>query len=185
MNLLIGFLIAAYLFTPTFAQSSEIESQTPYMAYTEYFQDEDLIIVFVAVSVSVAAFFLFLFRESIFVKNKQERTYVSDTDRDYDKYHSDWGGEESENLESRKSKKYEDEYREAFLNSKLPDYYKILGIERDATPDEIKNRFRKLAKEFHPDKIKDQTQDLMTRINKAYEILSDSEKRKSYDKYLD
>lgn len=184
MNLLLGLLIIAYVFTPAFAQSSDVESQAPYKGYTEYFQDEDLIIMFVAVSVSAAALFLFLFRESIFVKKKQERTFVSDADRDYDKYHSDWGGEDSESLGNRKSKKYEDEYREAFLNSRLPDYYKILGVEKDATPDEIKNRFRKLVKELHPDKTKDQTEDLMSGINKAYEVLSDSEKRRSYDKYL-
>lgn len=68
----------------------------------------------------------------------------------------------------------------------LPDYYSILKIPRDATPEEIKQQYRKLAKKLHPDKTSNKdAKDIMAEINKAYEILSDSELRSRYDKYLD
>jgi curved DNA-binding protein len=65
------------------------------------------------------------------------------------------------------------------------DYYKILGVDKNATQAEIKNAYRKLARKFHPDlnpndkdaKIKFQ------QINEANEVLSDPEKRKKYDEY--
>lgn len=174
--------MAVFFFTPVFAQDSEIDSETPYMTYTEYFKDEDLIVAFVLAAVTITGLFLFLFRESIFSKKKQNR-YVSDADRDYEKYHSKWGGE-SEYLGDRKITEDEEEYREASRDSKLPNYYKILGVNRDATADEIKDRFRKLAKEWHPDKTSDQTNEMMSEINKAYEVLSDADKRGIYDKYL-
>ena len=68
----------------------------------------------------------------------------------------------------------------------MPNYYKILGVERTATKEQIKNKYRKLAKETHPDKSKDaSTEDEMVEINKAYEVLSDEEKRERYDKFSD
>ena len=66
------------------------------------------------------------------------------------------------------------------------DYFKILGISRNATDKEIKSAFRKLARQFHPDlHPDDEKADLKIKeINEAYEILSDQEKKKSYEKYL-
>ena len=70
-------------------------------------------------------------------------------------------------------------------NSSLPNYYEILGIPKDATQENIKVRFRSLAKEWHPDKNKGKMADKkMIEINKAYEVLSDDKRRKSYDKFL-
>jgi len=67
----------------------------------------------------------------------------------------------------------------------LPDYYKILGIEKDATKEDIKKQYRKLAKEIHPDRSKTAaSEDEMVEINKAYEVLSDDEKKERYDKFL-
>lgn len=62
------------------------------------------------------------------------------------------------------------------------DYYKILGVSRTASPDEIKKAYRKLAREFHPDKNKAKgAEDKFKEINEANEVLSDAEKRKAYD----
>ena len=67
----------------------------------------------------------------------------------------------------------------------VKDYYKTLGVAREATEKEIRSAYRKLARKYHPDvnpnnkeseaKFKD--------INEAYEVLSDAEKRKKYDKF--
>jgi len=59
------------------------------------------------------------------------------------------------------------------------DYYKILGLERTATDEEIKKAFRKLALEHHPDKGGDEEK--FKEINEAYEVLSDPKKRRAYD----
>jgi curved DNA-binding protein len=65
------------------------------------------------------------------------------------------------------------------------DYYKILGVDKSATPKDIKYAFRKLARKYHPDlnpNDKD-TNNNFQQINEANEVLSDPEKRKKYDKY--
>lgn len=62
-----------------------------------------------------------------------------------------------------------------------PDYYKILGVSREASSDEIKKAFRKLARTHHPDAGGDEAK--FKEINEAYEVLSDDKKRKLYDQY--
>ncbi|WP_457641181.1 DnaJ C-terminal domain-containing protein [Persephonella sp.] len=62
-------------------------------------------------------------------------------------------------------------------------FYKILGVDRDATPEEIKRAFREKAKKYHPD-INRENEELFKKIVQAYEVLIDPEKRKSYDKDL-
>ena len=65
------------------------------------------------------------------------------------------------------------------------DYYKILGIDKTATPKDIKNAYRKLARKHHPDlnpNNKDAKKNFQE-INEANEVLSDPEKRKKYDQY--
>ncbi|XP_075153849.1 dnaJ homolog [Haematobia irritans] len=62
------------------------------------------------------------------------------------------------------------------------DLYEIIGVSKDASDSEIKQNYRKLAKEFHPDKNPD-AGDKFKEISFAYEVLSDPEKRKIYDRY--
>jgi len=62
------------------------------------------------------------------------------------------------------------------------DYYKALGVPRTASADEIKKAYRKLAREFHPDKNQAKgAEDRFKEINEANEVLGDPEKRKAYD----
>lgn len=61
------------------------------------------------------------------------------------------------------------------------DYYKTLGVGRDATDDEIKKAFRRLAHEHHPDK--GGKQEKFKEINEAYQVLGNSEKRKQYNQF--
>jgi curved DNA-binding protein len=63
------------------------------------------------------------------------------------------------------------------------DYYKVLGVDRSASGDEIKRIYRKLALKYHPDKNPDdsQAEEHFKEINEAYEVLGDSTKRAKYD----
>ncbi|XP_055387351.1 dnaJ protein homolog 1-like [Condylostylus longicornis] len=64
------------------------------------------------------------------------------------------------------------------------DYYKILGIPRNSTEEDIKKAYRKLALKFHPDKNKNPgAEEKFKEVAEAYEILSDKKKREIYDKY--
>lgn len=62
------------------------------------------------------------------------------------------------------------------------DYYKVLGVPRSASADEIKHAYRKLARQYHPDRNKAKhAEEKFKDINEANEVLSDAEKRKAYD----
>jgi curved DNA-binding protein len=64
------------------------------------------------------------------------------------------------------------------------DYYKILGVERKASEEEIRKAYRKLAKQYHPDYNPNnkQAEERFKEINEAYEVLSDAKKRSTYDR---
>ncbi len=67
------------------------------------------------------------------------------------------------------------------------DFYSILGVSRSATDKDIKSAYRKLARQYHPDVNPGNkaAEERFKQINKAFEVLSDDEKRKKYDKYGD
>ncbi|MGH3176816.1 MAG: DnaJ domain-containing protein, partial [Streptosporangiaceae bacterium] len=66
------------------------------------------------------------------------------------------------------------------------DYYALLKIRRDATQDEVKRAYRRLARELHPDVNPDpETQERFKEITQAYEVLSDTDKRRMYDMGVD
>jgi curved DNA-binding protein CbpA len=62
------------------------------------------------------------------------------------------------------------------------DYYKILGVSTDASADEIKKTYRKLAFQYHPDRNPG-NEGMMKELNEAYAVLSDQQKRREYDSY--
>lgn len=72
-----------------------------------------------------------------------------------------------------------------FISFHRRDFYKILGVSRDATTSQIKKAYRKLAVKYHPDKNPDDD-DAIAKfhdINEAYDVLQDEEKRDIYDRH--
>ena len=68
------------------------------------------------------------------------------------------------------------------------DYYSILGVSKDATADDLKRAYRKLAKQYHPDaqhteEDKKNAEAKFKEINEAYSVLSDENKRAQYDRF--
>src|SRR4029078_5344489 len=69
------------------------------------------------------------------------------------------------------------------MSVKFKDYYELLGVKRDATDEQIRQAYRKLARKHHPDVNPGDrvSEDKFKEINEANEVLSDPEKRKRYD----
>ena len=64
------------------------------------------------------------------------------------------------------------------------DYYEVLGVNRDASEDDVRRAFRRLARQYHPDVNRDEGASARFKeINEAYEVLSDPQKRSAYDRY--
>lgn len=147
---------------------------------------QEQIILFGGFAIAVIGLFLFIARDAIFRKktNYDKEDFESKKDKTYEKYHSDWTDDYVDFTYTRPSKD-DTEFRKAARNSTLPDYYKILDLPRTATSEEIKKKYRELAKKLHPDRNRDEkSKETMAEINKAYEVLSDKERKENYDKYL-
>ena len=69
------------------------------------------------------------------------------------------------------------------MSVEYKDYYKILGVGREASKDEIAKAFKKLARKYHPDLNpgNKESEEKFKEINEAYEVLKDEQKRKMYD----
>ena len=177
-KILMIFMISLGAIQTTYAQENESSRELK-------ISDEEKIILFSGFSIAVIGIFVFLARDIILRKKTSydKQQHESKKDRTYEKYHSDWG-DDYEEVGKRGNSKQEREFREDITNNNLPNYYEILGVEMDATYEEIKKNFRELAKKTHPDKTKKDSEEEMIQINKAYEILSDKTSREKYDRYM-
>jgi len=181
MNKISIFIISIIIFggiQTTHAQESNLDMELEVT-------DEEKIILFSGFAIAVIAIFLFLARDIILRRKTgyDKEDLESKKDKTFEKYHSDWG-DDYEELGQRRNTKDDKEFREAANDDNLPNYYEIIGVAKDATPDEIKKKFRELAMKMHPDKTKEDSEDEMAELNKAYEVLSDKERREKYDRYL-
>ena len=156
----------------------------PPSAVSDYYVSaEDLYLTFTIAIIIVIGIFIYLARHIILRKKTSYDNVKLDSkkNRDYEKYHSEWSEEEI--FGSHKRNTEAKEFREMYNDNSLPNYYLILGLTNDSSQSEIKNQYRKLAKQYHPDRNKNSSEEKMAQINKAYEILSDKKLKAEYDKF--
>ena len=145
------------------------------------------IIIFASAATLIIGILIFLARHSIIRKKTDYDTndWVSKKNRDYEKYHSEWMSDEISFERKGKNKLSDEEFQKSLLHKNLPDYYIVLGVQKNASQDEIKRKFRLLAKEWHPDrKQTNNAEEKMAQINTAYEVLSNLKRRKMYDQHF-
>ena len=168
----------------TFFYDSGSQVNPPSVVEEFYISQEDLIITFTICIIVVVGIFVYLARNIILRKKTKydQLDLDSKKNRDYEKYHSEWTEEEI--FGSRKESTINQKtFNEMLKNKTLPNYYDVLGVEQSASPEQIKEQFRLLAKEWHPDRRKDSSEEKMAEINQAYEVLSNQKLREAYDKY--
>lgn len=156
----------------------------PPSAVSDYYVNpQDLYTMFAVAIIIVTGIFIYLARHIILRRKTSYDDVILDSkkDRDYEKYHSEWSEEEV--FGSHKRNTEAKEFREMYNDNSLPNYYLVLGLTNDSSSSEIKNQYRKLAKQYHPDRNKDSSEEKMAQINKAYEILSDKKLKAQYDKF--
>ena len=161
----------------------------------------DLVLLFAVSIAAVAGIALYISREAIARKKTSydRGSYESQRNRDYEKYHSGWG---DESAAGRGAGVLDDDFDDddfdddfgggggsGAADGRFPDYYGVLGLGRNAGPGEVKQRYRELAKEAHPDRAGGapgggDAVRRMALINEAYEVLSDPDRRKRYDLWL-
>jgi molecular chaperone DnaJ len=172
-----------YTSNAKFFYDSGAQVNPPSAVSDYYVSAEDLYLTFVIAIIIVAGIFIYLARH-IILRTKTSYDDVkldSKKNRDYEKYHSEWSEEEI--FGSHKSNTEAKEFREMYNDDSLPNYYLILGLTTDSSHAEIKNQYRKLAKQYHPDRNKNSSEEKMAEINKAYEVLSDKKLKTEYDKF--
>lgn len=174
-------IISLFLLNLAYAQEQKTTNPNELVV-----SDTDLIIIFSGFVISIIGILLYLARHQIFrVKTDYDKgDFESQKNKDFEKYHSEWTSDDY--IGKKITDKDSQQYRKSLQNSNFPNYYKILKISKNANQEEVKKEFRKLVKEWHPDKNPDSsTKEKMAEINKAYEVLSDVERRKNYDKFFD
>jgi len=153
----------------------------------ESLTESEQMIVFAIAAAIIISVLIFLARGSIFRKKNEYDSgeWESKKNRDYEKYHSEWMSDEISFERKGKNKLSDEDFRKSLLSKDIPDYYAILQIQKTASQNEIKNQFRSLAKKWHPDrKQSDDAEKKMAQINMAYEVLSDTKRRKMYDQHF-
>ena len=153
----------------------------------ESLTESEQMIVFAIAAAIIISVLIFLARGSIFRKKNEYDTgeWESKKNRDYEKYHSEWMSDEISFEREGKNKLSDEDFRKSLLSKNIPDYYAILQIQKTASQNEIKSQFRSLAKKWHPDrKQSDDAEKKMAQINMAYEVLSNTKRRKMFDQHF-
>lgn len=168
----------------------------------------DLVLIFAVSIAAVVGIALYISRDAIARKKTSydRGAYESQRDRDYEKYHSEWGDETAAGHAGTGDLGGDDGGHDADADAEAEfaprgagsgrsaGYYGVLGVGRDAAQDEIKRRYRELAKEAHPDRAGagggggaeagGDAGRRMALINEAYGVLSDPGRRRRYDLWL-